>query len=288
MPSVVDSQACRVTLQVSTFTSVQTKRQVRVYGKSALITAIRRDWARLQDGIKPRTGSNTETCSWLILALPALFDQLCSVNGNGIVKGNGTLKYKVRSLPAGALLCLHQSYFCRILSGLGQLQSSWRLQQTHWLLAGSSLPWELGILCMQWPVTLQFRQTAVLRGRMLPMCSTLELRAHAKLPEETASTASCPLVTQPHVLLTLHRLLRRWLTLVQCTCAPTSCLHLTSGWMEGLRLRSPPLKPGCPLLRRCSSHKHYHSMHPIKWHTFPAGRGHELVCLQQRAPTCSR
>ena len=86
---------------------MQTKRQVRVYGKSALITAIRRDWARLQDGIKPRTGSNTETCSWLILALPALFDQLCSVSGNGIVKGNGTLKYKVRSLPASALSCLH-------------------------------------------------------------------------------------------------------------------------------------------------------------------------------------
>lgn len=80
--------------QVTTFTSIITGRQVRVYGTSLFSAALKRDFVRLRDGIRPRTGASSLSCSWLVLSVPGLFSSLCRRRGTGVVEGNGTLRFQ--------------------------------------------------------------------------------------------------------------------------------------------------------------------------------------------------
>lgn len=79
---------------VTTFTSIITGRQVRVYGTSLFSAALKRDFVRLRDGIRPRTGASSLSCSWLVLSVPGLFSSLCRRRGTGVVEGNGTLRFQ--------------------------------------------------------------------------------------------------------------------------------------------------------------------------------------------------
>ena len=62
------------------FTQCATRRQVRVYGPSALATCLRRDWTRLASGVRPRIGGRSPRCTWITLTNRALFKAFCAVH----------------------------------------------------------------------------------------------------------------------------------------------------------------------------------------------------------------
>ena len=79
---------------VSTFTELQSRRQMRLYASSALLCALRRDFVRLADGIRPRKGESEASTTWVVLANPDMTPHFVQRVGTGTIQGKGTLQYR--------------------------------------------------------------------------------------------------------------------------------------------------------------------------------------------------
>ena len=64
---------------LTVFTEFKTRRQVRLYGPSALATCLRRDWARLSSGTRPRLGGASRRCTWITMIFPEMFEEFCRI-----------------------------------------------------------------------------------------------------------------------------------------------------------------------------------------------------------------